>query len=177
MAVLSGTATIRFGAADTSPNLDESTHGGKHEGGVEIQARARDVFCIPAGVAHKTFNTSPAQEFALLTPGEGRGIEAGDVQEELGKIKLSGFTMMGAYPRDGQWDFATGGENAGSYEEVWGIERPERDPVLGRSEEGTCGAWNEVDMSGFGKGVKRSNESFEGLRTESDDLGKAKAKL
>lgn len=174
MAVLSGKATIRFGAADTTTNLNESTWGGKHEGGVEIKAEAGDVFLIPAGVAHKTFDTSPAEEFALLTPGDGSGIEAENVQKALCEVKLSGFTMLGAYPVDGEWDFATGGEDAGNYEGVWAIERPQKDPVMGRSEEGLCGVWRNVDMSWYQKGSKRKNESFDGLKTEFDGLAKAK---
>ncbi|KAI5478366.1 hypothetical protein MNV49_005217 [Pseudohyphozyma bogoriensis] len=45
MAVLVGTATIRFGVSD-----DESP-----EGALEITAGEGDVFVVPAGVAHKTF--------------------------------------------------------------------------------------------------------------------------
>jgi uncharacterized protein YjlB len=175
MAVLSGKATIRFGAADTSTDLAKSTHGNAHESGVEIEARAGDVFLIPSGVAHKTFDTSPAEEFKLLTPGEGRGVEDDDVEAVLEKVNLSGFTMMGAYPRDGKWDFATGGENAGDYAEVWKIPKPERDPVLGKSEDGLMGLWKEVNISGYEQGTKRENESFDGLRTEFDELGKRKS--
>ena len=50
MAVLSGTATIRFGAADTSADLQENTYGDAFEkSGVEVTAEAGDVFVIPAG--------------------------------------------------------------------------------------------------------------------------------
>ena len=143
MAVLSGSATIRFGVADTVSDLEESTHGsGKEEGGIELQARAGDVFVLPAGTAHKTFDTSPADEFKLLTPGDGHHVAAEDVRSALANIKLSGFTMIGAYPKNGgAWDFAKGGENDGEYQKVWTVPKPEKDPVLGRAEEGLFGLW------------------------------------
>ncbi|OAL31336.1 hypothetical protein AYO20_08246 [Fonsecaea nubica] len=142
MAVLSGTATIRFGVADTVPDPDENTHGsGKEDGGIELQASAGDVFVIPAGVAHKTFDTQPAAEFKLLTPGDGHNIPAEDVRSALEKLQLDGFTMIGAYPEGGAWDFAEGGESAGHYEDVWNVAAPEKDPVLAKAEEGLCGQW------------------------------------
>ncbi|KAI7238886.1 hypothetical protein KC330_g2330 [Hortaea werneckii] len=142
MAVLSGTATIRFGSGDTSEDLEASTHGPEHEDcGVEVNASAGDVFVIPAGVSHKTFDTTPA-EFALLTPGNGHGIEADDPREALSRIKLDGFTMMGAYPLGGEWDFCNGGEDELKRRGAWTVPRPERDPVMGRSEEGLCGLWH-----------------------------------
>ena len=78
----------------------------------------------------------------LLTPGNGHGIEAEDAREALKNVELSGFTMIGAYPRHGGgWDFAKGGENEGEYEKVWNVPKPESDPVLGQAEEGLCGHW------------------------------------
>lgn len=178
MAVLSGTATIRFGAADLTKDLQESTWEGAHEeGGVEIEAKEGDVFLIPAGLAHKTFNTLPARDFALLTPGEGTGVVVGEeegVEDVLGKVRLEGYCMMGAYPEGGQWDFATGGEDNGDRERVWGTVRPERDPVLGASEEGLCGLWKEVDMRRFEKGEDKGDRSKSGSKAESID---ANAKL
>lgn len=147
MAVLTGRATIRFGAADTSEDLEKSTHGGAFEdGGVELDAQAGDFFLIPAGVAHKTYNTSPAAAFSLLTPGEGRGIQAENQREALEKVELSGFTMMGAYPKDGgDWDFAVGVEDSGGdFERSWKVATPERDPMLGASVDGVCGQWKAV---------------------------------
>lgn len=143
MAVLSGSATIRFGVADTSDDLEESTHGdGKESGGIEIEANAGDVFILPAGTAHKTFDTKPDAEFKLLTPGNGHFIEGSDTRDVLSNIKLDGFTMIGAYPKGGgEWDFAKGGENAGNYEAVWSVAKPEKDPVLGSAEEGLAGQW------------------------------------
>jgi len=147
MVVLSGSATIRFGVADTDhDDLQASTHGSAYEeGGVEISASAGDVFVLPAGTAHKTFDTAPPAEFTLLTPGEGHGIETKDgegVREALEKIQLDGFTMIGAYPKDGgEWDFAVGGEDVGKFERVWAVPKPELDPVIGKAGEGICGQW------------------------------------
>lgn len=142
MAVLSGKATIRFGVADTSPDLEANTTGSAREdGGIEVEARAGDVFVLPAGTAHKTFDTQPEAEFALLTPGDGHGID-GDAREVLGNVRLDGFTMLGAYPVDGgEWDFMEGGENEGQYEKVWAAGKPESDPVLGKSGMGICSMW------------------------------------
>lgn len=144
MAVLSGTATIRFGVADTSPeDMYENTYGlAREEGGIEIEARAGDVFLLPAGVAHKTYNSKPEAEFALLTPGNGHHIASDDARVALESVKLSGFTMIGAYPeKGGQWDSMTGGENVGEFEKVWSVDRPENDPVLGKADDGICGLW------------------------------------
>ncbi|KAK2768573.1 hypothetical protein FQN54_000429 [Arachnomyces sp. PD_36] len=138
MAVLSGTATIRFGVADTSDDLTLNTYGSAWEkGGVEVEAEAGDVFIIPAGVAHKTYNTKPEDVFKLLTPGKARGIEADDAKKALADIKLSGYTMMGAY-NGGEWDFVKSG---GDYEKVWSVPKPELDPVFGKSEEGLSTKW------------------------------------
>ncbi|KAK5137771.1 hypothetical protein LTR08_007343 [Meristemomyces frigidus] len=144
MAVLTGRATIRFGVADTSDDLERSTHGDGHEqGGVEVQANAGDVFLIPAGVSHKTYDTRPVAEFALLTPGDGHHIAAadGDVRAVLAATELSGFTMVGAYPRGSVWDSCTGGEHAQKLRVVHAVPKPERDPVLGTAREGLCGLW------------------------------------
>lgn len=139
MAVLSGTATIRFGVADTSPDMMENTYGSAWEkGGVTLDAEAGDVFIIPAGVAHKTHKARPEAEFKLMTPGSGHGIEADDPKKALSEIKLDGFTMMGAY-NGGKWDFvATGGD----FESVWSVPKPKYDPVFGDKANGLCRRWN-----------------------------------
>ena len=154
MIVLCGSATIRFGVADTdddSDDLEASTHGdAREDGGIEVQAGAGDVFVLPAGLAHKTFDTVPEAEFALVTPGKGHGVEVADeVVGDPGQVKripeglrLDGFCMLGAYPIvGGDWDFAKGGQDVGAYEKVWAVEKPARDPVLGESSEGTVGVW------------------------------------
>lgn len=141
MVVLTGQATIRFGVADTSEDMDANTFGGEWEkGGIELKAQAGDVFIIPAGVTHKTFNTSPADEFALLTPGNGHGVPEGFNVDD---VKLSGFTMLGAYPKEADsWNFAVGGEGAAHYAKVWSTPPPEQDPVFGISDEGLTKRWN-----------------------------------
>lgn len=144
MAVLTGTATIRFGVADTSPDKEANTHGpAKEEGGIEVFAQAGDVFILPAGTAHKTMSTTKGSTFKLLTPGCGHGIaeDHESAKEELKKIELSGYTMMGCYPVGQNWDFAVGGENTGEYEKVWSVPKPEADPILGKSRDGIVGQW------------------------------------
>ncbi|XPS76580.1 hypothetical protein M3J07_008628 [Ascochyta lentis] len=149
MTILSGTATIRFGVADLDEELEKNTWGGAFEsGGLEIQATAGDAFLIPAGVAHKTYNTSPGTPFSLLTPGEGRGIQAEDVSEALSQVELSGFTMMGAYPKNcSHWDFSLGEEDVGNFEASWAVAKPDKDPFLGADVRGICGRWKEMSFS------------------------------
>lgn len=144
MTVLSGQATIRLGAGDTSPDLEESTNGrGFEDGGVEIQVAAGDTLVIPAGVSHKTYDTIPAAKFALLTPGHGAGIEADDRREAVASVELSGFAMLGAYPVGSHWDFQTGAvPSQTSWSAIWEIPVPDNDPVLGKSSAGLCGLWS-----------------------------------
>lgn len=157
MVVLSGTATIRFGVADTDRDLDRNTWGGAaEEGGVEVEAVAGDVFVIPAGVAHKTYDTTPATPFALVSPGQGRGITVPDPAAALARVKLRGYTMMGAYPYNcGNWDFSMGGEDLGRFEESWNVAKPELDPFLGDSTDGLVGQWRASEISGRRNPVAR----------------------
>jgi uncharacterized protein YjlB len=147
MVVLTGEATIRFGTADIGDDMEANTHGSaKERGGVIVKAKAGDAFLIPAGVSHKTFDTTKGSTFKLLTPGEGHGIP-GDTRKVLKEIELSGFTMLGAYPNGGVWDFAVGGEDEGRYKQVWDVPKPESDPFLGQSKEGLCGRWESGKKS------------------------------
>ena len=150
MVVMSGTARIRFGVADTSEDLQENTYGTAYEtGGITLDAKAGDAFLIPAGVAHKTHMCRPRKSLALLTPGEGHGLVAQPgktIDQAMEKIELSGFTMCGAYPFGGQWDFAVGGEDAGAYERVHSVAKPKLDPFLGDSPEGLVGIWQDARM-------------------------------
>lgn len=153
MVVLSGTATIRFGVADTSDNMHANASGADREqGSVEIKAKVGDVFIVPAGVAHKTHDASPEAEFALLSPGDGHGVDVDDAEngkergrdlgEVLDQVELSGFTMLGAYPEGCEWDSKEGGEvSKEKWTSVWSVPVPERDPVLGESGEGLVGLW------------------------------------
>ncbi|KAH7128936.1 hypothetical protein EDB81DRAFT_808515 [Dactylonectria macrodidyma] len=152
MAVLSGTATIRFGAADTSDDLRESSWGSAWEqGGVELVAEPGDVFLIPSGVSHKTYNTKPESTLHLLTPGDGHGIEDEDPHKVLREIKLSGFTMMGAY-NGGKWDFI---QNGGDYEKIWSVPKPKSDPVFGTSGWGLLEFWR-----GSGAATQESSDKI-----------------
>lgn len=155
MAVISGeAATIRFGFADAPDWAPCKYAAGERgatgeKGGIEIQARIGDVFVVPAGVAHKTFLPVPRSgELAFYQPrdiAEGRAAEGGkEVERERRRffegVRMQGeFMMMGAYPVGKVWDFKVGGED--DREEVWGVRIPERDPVLGDSEEGLVGLW------------------------------------
>lgn len=143
MAVLTGSATIRFGVSDMQTVPGQYTHGSEEEsGGIELQANAGDVFVVPAGVAHKTFDPQPADStFALLTPGEGHGIAAPDAREALSRIQLSGFTMIGACPQNSVWDSSEGGDHIGEFEKVWSVCKPRLDPVKGLEDDGICGLW------------------------------------
>ena len=144
MAVLTGEATIRFGVADTSDDLDASTNGSAYEdGGVMLEAKAGDVFLIPAGVSHKTHRTTPAAEFKLMTPGDGHHIAADDPRKALSEIELSGFMMLGAYPKGSAWDSCSGGEHTDQMQSVWEVPKPQLDPVLGDSQEGIRGLWQQ----------------------------------
>ncbi|KAL1887218.1 hypothetical protein Sste5346_010355 [Sporothrix stenoceras] len=146
MVVLTGTATIRFGVADTADDLDANTHGHAWEdGGLELQAEAGDVFLLPAGLAHKTYATQPRAAFQLLTPGDGHSLGPGTLDEHavtLRALSLDGYTMMGCYPADSEtWDFRVGGEDVGHFEDIWSIPVPALDPVFGDRPEGIRGTW------------------------------------
>jgi uncharacterized protein YjlB len=146
MAVLTGHATIRFGVADTSDDMEANTYGNANgsdweKGGVEIQAQAGDVFLIPAGVAHKTYRTHPQAPFVLLSPGKAKGIEAPDPRRALKELKLDGFTMLGAYPIGADWDFIEACTDQADREKTWAIPKPQLDPVLGDQPEGIKGRW------------------------------------
>jgi uncharacterized protein YjlB len=135
MVVLTGTARIRFGVADVSDH--DSSGSRSEEGGIELEANAGDVFILPAGTAHKTYDTRPEASLKLLTPGDGHAVDL----EGLEGVELEGFTMMGAYPGGYSWNHAVGGENVGAYQQVWDVPKPERDPILGDGEGGLSGLW------------------------------------
>lgn len=142
MAVLTGTAKIRFGLGDTDGAVE-----GKGCGGVEVEAQAGDIFVLPAGTAHKTFDAKPEAPFKLMTPGDGHGIFPGSkksIDDILTGLQLDGFTMLGAYPFGSRWDFRVGGEDAGHFDAVWNIKLPDHDPVLGDRIDGICGLWKSA---------------------------------
>ncbi|KAI4688170.1 uncharacterized protein J4E84_005099 [Alternaria hordeiaustralica] len=164
MTVISGEgAWIRFGVAD-SPSWSQGKYepgdrGDGEVGGVDIKAELGDVFIIPAGVSHKTFLPRPRnEELAFHQPKdveEGRAAEVDEEKEAerrrfFESVDVSGgkFMMMGAYPYGGVWDFAVGGEHDGKEGEVWKVGMPEKDPVLGDSDEGLRGLWEGVEEAG-----------------------------
>ena len=143
MVVLTGSATIRFGVADTVTDMQENTYGsGKETGGIELEAAVGDVFVIPAGVAHKTYRAKPDAEFKLLTPGDGHSLLS---REDLEKTAINGFTMMGAYDENGgPWDFAMGEENnEADFERTWAVPAAAWDPVFGGGNEGLYELWKQ----------------------------------
>jgi uncharacterized protein YjlB len=160
MIVVSGQgATIRFGVADAQDwemgKLEVGERGQGEQGGVEIRAGLGDVFIIPAGVSHKTFKPSPeTKELAFHQPediAQGKANQNLDDESEarhrefFAKVPIEGeFMMMGAYPRGGVWDFAVGGEHEGKEGDVWNVEMPREDPVLGNSEEGLRELWKRA---------------------------------
>ncbi len=160
MAVISGEgATIRFGVADGTQwdhgkfAIGERADG--EEGGLELQARLGDVFIIPAGVAHKTFAPKPTtSKLAFHQPDDIKEGKAKEISPDLekkrrdfyAKIPIEGeFMMMGAYPYGGLWDFAIGGEHLGREKDVWNVPKPDKDPVLGLSNEGLLGLWTQKE--------------------------------
>ncbi|KAF2996260.1 hypothetical protein E8E13_004374 [Curvularia kusanoi] len=152
MAVISGgSAQILFGVADSledrESDLGVGAQGedlnaaGREEGGVLLDAQVGDVFILPAGVAHKTHNPVPRTKGIEFHQAPDKDDEEGSKRFFAG-IEVKGeFMMMGAYPRGDQWDFKIGGEDEGRFGEVWSVQVPERDPVLGLSEEGLLGLW------------------------------------
>ena len=143
MAVVSGFATIRFGVADTKADAESNNRGDRKEpAGVELQANAGEVFRIPAGVSHKTCEPKPDSTFKLLTPDGGHGIAGTDARGVLASVSLTGFTMLGAYPRNSVWGFSEGGNYFGEFEKVWSVPKPSCDPTMGLDSEGMCGLWH-----------------------------------
>jgi uncharacterized protein YjlB len=158
MVVISGGhAKVLFGVADSlEDRLKDRVLGGKsgdlneagrEHGGVLLDAAVGDVFILPAGVAHKTHDPSPPSDGVEFHQPPDKNDEAGS-RAFFGSIPVKGeFMMMGAYPRGEQWDFAVGGEHEGRFGDVWNVNVPERDPVLGASPEGLKGLWAREDKA------------------------------
>lgn len=163
MAVISGEgATIRFGVADSVGWKHDETgqralgdRGTGEEGGLELTPGLGDVFIIPAGVSHKTFAPQPpTKDLTFHQPEDIKGGLAAKNQdpdsearhrEFFSKVPVEGnFMMMGAYPYGGVWDFAVGGEFEGREDKVWNVSKPEKDPVLGFSQDGLAALWSNV---------------------------------
>lgn len=147
MVVLSGPGTIRWGAADLSDDPQKHTYGSAgsdyEDGSFFAEANAGEVWIVPAGVAHKSFNPeAPHPDPHILTGRTAHRIESDDHRKFVGELKVSGFTMMGAYPRGMEWSSVFGGEHVGRYESVWNVQNAELDPVLG-DKGGINTYWNQ----------------------------------
>ncbi|KAL4893720.1 hypothetical protein BDV59DRAFT_23271 [Aspergillus ambiguus] len=151
MVVLSAPGTIRWGTADLSNDPQRHTYGSAGEdyedGGLFVEVNVGDIFVIPAGVTHKSFHpTAPDPDAQCLTGGGAHQIESDNPRKTVGELKVSGFSMMGAYPRGMSWGWAEGGAHVGRYETVWSVPNPELDPVLG-AEGGINVYWNGRNVS------------------------------
>ncbi|KAF9690548.1 hypothetical protein EKO04_011386 [Ascochyta lentis] len=158
MAVISGgRAKILFGVADSKEDRQQDlglggqgndlNGDGREDGGILLDAEVGDVFILPAGVAHKTHDPRPLTDGIVFHQPPDKGDESRS-REFFGEVPVQGeFMMMGAYPRGQEWDFKVGGEHEGRFGEVWNVELPERDPVLGASLEGLKGLWAREDKA------------------------------
>ncbi|KAL4909365.1 hypothetical protein BDW74DRAFT_174568 [Aspergillus multicolor] len=152
MVVVSGPGVVRWGVADLGDPKDweEHTYGSAYEkGGLEIEVEVGDVFLVPAGVAHKSFDRDSGQPDAVALTGEtAHTMDLEEEQDERGKVlsveteeKLHGFVMMGAYPRGLDWTWGAGGDHVGRFEECWSVSKPEMDPVVGKGDGGLFQYW------------------------------------
>ncbi|RDW78694.1 cupin domain-containing protein [Aspergillus mulundensis] len=152
MVVVSGPGVVRWGVADLRDpsNWEEHTYGSAFEqGGLEIEVEVGDVFLVPAGVAHKSFDKRSGQHDAVVLTGEtAHAIELQEGQDERERVlgveaegELHGFVMMGAYPRGMNWTWGAGGDHVGRFEECWSVSNPETDPVVGKGKGGLYRYW------------------------------------
>ncbi|KAL4881824.1 hypothetical protein BJY04DRAFT_217893 [Aspergillus karnatakaensis] len=145
MIVLSGPGTIRFGTADLAADPEKHTYGKPgvdfEDGSTWIDVEAGDLFVIPAGVTHKSYDVrEKRQDPTCLSGGGAHRIEAADPREFVRGLQVGGFTMMGAYPGDATWGWAEGGEHIRRFEDVWRVRNPDLDPVFG-AERGVNEFW------------------------------------
>ncbi|KAL4920723.1 hypothetical protein BDW62DRAFT_176099 [Aspergillus aurantiobrunneus] len=133
MVVLSGPGTIRWGTADYGDDPQKHTYGGaSEEGPLYCEVEPGDLFVIPAGVAHKSYDSrAPNPAPVSLTGGGAHRIVAEDPRKVVSELAVSGFTMMGAYPRGMDWGWAEGGDHVGRYKSVWDVSNPDSDPFFG----------------------------------------------
>ncbi|KAF4457621.1 cupin protein [Fusarium austroafricanum] len=148
MVVVSGPGRIRWGVADLSDDWQEHTYGKAYEdGGLEVEVNVGDLFVIPAGVAHKSYDpTATVETFGSMT-GAARGIVADNARIAVAEVPLEGFCMMGAYPRGFSWTWDEGGDSADDFEAVWKLGNPAADPVTG--EKGGLNKYWKNQVEGF----------------------------
>lgn len=133
MIVLSGPGKIRWGTADFGDDPEQHTYGtASEDGALYTDANVGDVFIVPAGVTHKSYDpNSTANDARGLTEGGNHGIQADDPRKVVGDLEVSGFVMMGAYPHGVEWGWSEGGDHVGRYESVWNVKMPDLDPFFG----------------------------------------------
>ncbi|KAL6230727.1 hypothetical protein BDW75DRAFT_244560 [Aspergillus navahoensis] len=98
MVVLSGPGKIRWSTADFGDDLQAHTYGSASDDGtLSVDVNAGDLFVIPAGVTHKSFDPiAPNPDPQCLTGGGAHKIEAKDPRTFVGELNLSGFSENGA---------------------------------------------------------------------------------
>ncbi|CAG7557540.1 unnamed protein product [Fusarium equiseti] len=130
MIVVHGPGKIRWGVADLSDNWEDHTYGQAYEDGcIEVDVEVGDLFVIPAGISHKSYDPdATSASFGCLT-GDARKI---DSNIEVSEVPLEGFCMMGAYPQGFSWTWDEGGDSKGDFEAVWGVENADADPYTGK---------------------------------------------
>ncbi|KAJ5741010.1 hypothetical protein N7493_000882 [Penicillium malachiteum] len=133
MVVVSGPGKIRWGTADFGGDPQEHTYGDSSEdGALYYDVNPGDIFVIPAGVAHKSYDPSaPSPDPISLTGGGAHKVASDDPRRFVKELDVSGFTMMGAYPRGMSWEWSEGGAHVGRFESVWNVPTPDLDPFFG----------------------------------------------
>ncbi|KAJ5107838.1 hypothetical protein N7456_004513 [Penicillium angulare] len=133
MVVMSGPGRIRWGTADFGDDPERHTYGtASEDGALYTDVEVGDVFVIPAGVTHKSYDfNAPNPDPIQLAGAGGHAIHSDDPAKFVKEVKISGFTMMGVYPRGMTWGWSEGGDHDGKYESVWNVPNPRLDPVLG----------------------------------------------
>ncbi|KAM0430040.1 hypothetical protein ACHAPT_006046 [Fusarium lateritium] len=133
MVVASGPGRIRWGVADLSDDWEQHTYGVAYEeGGLDLEVNVGDLFVIPAGVSHKSYDPTATHIEADCLTGAARGITVENARVAVSELPIRGFVMMGAYPRGFSWTWEEGGGSQEEFEAVWNVRNPDFDPVVGQ---------------------------------------------